>query len=238
MRAVTGIALAAFLFVGSVASVGAQEDQPIPQPVLEPLRALVISELADPAATIGAMQTRSWDVSTSNIFGAFDDDLLAEVDVVWIPTGHHYFAALRLSEAGTPLDEFTKAGGMVVVADIASTEPYLLNIAPGGGSVELTTDTQAMTVLIGDDMHPIVTGDWINGTPITELDLDSIGAGVDLSTFGLGEDSPPIIIGTNELGPVFVEYPYEFGRVFICTLSSPDAACVDNLLAYLELIDI
>ncbi len=200
------------------------------------VRALVVSDLGDPGDIVTRMQAHGWEVTTSGVLPLLSSGTegFAEFNLVWIPAQANFPGIHRLVSSGA-LDMFIKQGGVMVMTDV---DPDVVwpDIAPGGADAAALPADGAAPLTITTPEHPMITGEGIGGTPLTAQDLDPQGTGGQGCIINAPQQSAPVTIASNSLGPALVEHTHESGRVLLAALLNATENYVENTLLYIQSI--
>ncbi len=186
------------------------------------------------AITVAAMESKGWTVGSMNdaeVLAAEAADLTANWDVIWILPKTDTLMHRSLSKAGSSVEAFVQAGGVVVMPGI-STEKPTLDVAPGGVDV-LATPAPGSTV-IDDEEHPFIAAAGNGGVNLTasDLDPDDTGGG---GNFGIAPPEMTLTsIAHNDIRSIITEYSVDSGKVILSVLNLLGSNSLNNLLLYVD----
>jgi hypothetical protein len=202
-------------------------------------RALVVTDTGQYEGIVAKMQIHDWTVET---VATLELDLLAasegglsDYNVVWVPAQENYPALRILAGDDGPLDQFARAGGVVVIMGVTPTKMWL-DIAPGGLDALPLPSGGAGAVVIAEGTHPMISGMDTGGTPLASSDLDPNGTGGRGNLFNPPDGSDAVVIATNSAGCCVVDYRHGEGHCFVSTLLQEADPCKANVLLYVQSI--
>lgn len=229
-----GCALMLLMVAPSGHTQAAEGDTGAPLP-----RALVVTDTGQYAGIVAKMQIHDWTVQTVSTLElellAASEGGLSDYNVVWVPAQENYPALRILARDGGPLDQFARAGGVVVIMGVTPTKMWL-DIAPGGLGGRPLPSGGAGVVQIAATTHPMISGMDTGGTPLASSDLDPNGTGGRGNLFNPPAGSDAVVIATNNAGCCVVDYRHGEGHCFVSTLLQEADPCKANVLLYVQSI--